>query len=145
MTHVTCRLTAKKRDQLQNPTLGNRVWATFTFPFFTWLITPVGYSTLISAYRYRWVVGLRFLKGRTFLITFCWSWTMIRTNWPAPFSTQQCKYLWFITCLIIRPMRVKVKFLFLKERPVIITLNNSIALSKPSTFGRRSIIRILWI
>ena len=30
MTHVTCRLTAKNRDQLRNPTLGNRVWATFT-------------------------------------------------------------------------------------------------------------------
>jgi len=31
MTHVTCRLTAKNRDQLRNPTLGNRVWATFPF------------------------------------------------------------------------------------------------------------------
>jgi len=31
MTHITCRLTAKYRDQLWNPTLGNRVWATFTF------------------------------------------------------------------------------------------------------------------
>jgi len=31
MTHVTCRLTAKNRDQLRNPTLGNRVWATFLF------------------------------------------------------------------------------------------------------------------
>jgi len=32
MTHVTCRLTAKNRDQLQNhPTLSNQVWATFTF------------------------------------------------------------------------------------------------------------------
>jgi len=31
MTHVSCRLTAKNRDQLWNPTLGNRVWATFTF------------------------------------------------------------------------------------------------------------------
>jgi len=30
MTHVTCRLTAKNRDQLRNSTLGNRVWATFT-------------------------------------------------------------------------------------------------------------------
>ena len=29
MTHITCRLTAKNRDQLRNPTLGNRVWATF--------------------------------------------------------------------------------------------------------------------
>ena len=27
-THITCRLTAKNRDQLQNPTLGNRVWPT---------------------------------------------------------------------------------------------------------------------
>ena len=31
MTHVTCRLTVKNRDQLLNPTLGNRVWATFSF------------------------------------------------------------------------------------------------------------------
>ena len=31
MTHVTCRLTAKNRDQLRYPTLRNRVWATFTF------------------------------------------------------------------------------------------------------------------
>jgi len=33
MTHVSCRLTAKNRDQLRNPTLGSRVWATFTFLF----------------------------------------------------------------------------------------------------------------
>jgi len=26
---VTCRLTTKNRDQLRNPMLGNRVWATF--------------------------------------------------------------------------------------------------------------------
>ena len=31
MIHVTCRLTAKNRDQLRNPTLGNGVLATFTF------------------------------------------------------------------------------------------------------------------
>jgi len=30
MTHVTCRLTAKNRDQLRNPTLDNLVWATCT-------------------------------------------------------------------------------------------------------------------
>jgi len=29
MTYVTCRLTANNRDQLRNPTLDNRVWATF--------------------------------------------------------------------------------------------------------------------
>ena len=28
---ITCRLTTKNRDQLLKPTLGNRVWATFTF------------------------------------------------------------------------------------------------------------------
>ena len=31
MTLVTRRLTAKSRDQLRDPTFGNRVWATFTF------------------------------------------------------------------------------------------------------------------
>ena len=31
MTHIICMLTAKNRDQLRNPTLDNRVWATFTF------------------------------------------------------------------------------------------------------------------
>ena len=31
MTHVTCRLTAKNRDQFRNPMLGNRVWDAFTF------------------------------------------------------------------------------------------------------------------
>ena len=31
MTHITCRLTAKNRDQLRNPTLGNRVWVAFIF------------------------------------------------------------------------------------------------------------------
>jgi len=34
MIHLTCRLTAKNRDQLRNPTLGNRVWASFTFFLF---------------------------------------------------------------------------------------------------------------
>ena len=29
MTRVTCRLTAENRDQLRNPTLGNRVWTIF--------------------------------------------------------------------------------------------------------------------
>jgi len=33
MTRVTCRLTAKNQNQLWNPTLGDRVWATFTFYF----------------------------------------------------------------------------------------------------------------
>ena len=43
MTHITCRLTAKNRDQLRNLALGNRVWATF---FFTFLIILTGTSGL---------------------------------------------------------------------------------------------------
>ena len=35
MIYVTCRLTAKNRDQLRDPTVGNRVWASFTFTFST--------------------------------------------------------------------------------------------------------------
>jgi len=31
MTQVTCTLAARNQDQLRNPMLGNRVWATFTF------------------------------------------------------------------------------------------------------------------
>ena len=34
MTHVTCRLTAKNRDLLRNPTLVNQVWATFLLLLF---------------------------------------------------------------------------------------------------------------
>ena len=41
MTHVTCRLTDKNRDQLRNPTLGNRVSATEME-----LVTPVDPVTL---------------------------------------------------------------------------------------------------
>ena len=33
MTDVTCRLTAKDRDQLRNPTLGNRVQASFDLSY----------------------------------------------------------------------------------------------------------------
>jgi len=32
MIHITCRLTAKNQDQFRNPTLGNRVWASFFYP-----------------------------------------------------------------------------------------------------------------
>ena len=42
MFHVTCRLTAKNRAQLRNPTLGNRVWATFTFTFLLFWDSPTG-------------------------------------------------------------------------------------------------------
>jgi len=44
MTHVTCRLTAKDRNQLRNPTLSNRVWTT-TF----YLLPLIGSYTSIKS------------------------------------------------------------------------------------------------
>ena len=57
MTSVTCRLTAKYRDQLRNPTLGNQVWATF----FLLLLHPL--NDLFS--RTAWVRQYR--KGKSSL------------------------------------------------------------------------------
>jgi len=39
MTHVTCRLSAKNRDQLRNPRLGNRVSTTFTSFYVACVVT----------------------------------------------------------------------------------------------------------
>ena len=56
MTHVTCRLTAKNRDQLRNPTLGNRVWA-LSFLLYSLIkfveYMQVLYTMLISVSRTR--------------------------------------------------------------------------------------------
>ena len=53
MTHVTYRLTAKNRDQLRNPTLGNRVWANFSFYYYTVITDPNKRSGLASSEEYR--------------------------------------------------------------------------------------------
>jgi len=50
MTHVTCRLTAKNRDQLRNPTLGHRVWATYTFLILPGVRTSLFNSLIYHAY-----------------------------------------------------------------------------------------------
>jgi len=51
MTHVTCRLTAKNRDHLRNHTLGDRVWATFTF---YGNLRAIWDHTVLPATRRRW-------------------------------------------------------------------------------------------
>jgi len=59
MIHVTSRLTAKNRDQLRNPTLGNRVWATFTF--------LDAYFIVRQAFMWSWIASLlRDLAGSVF-------------------------------------------------------------------------------
>ena len=55
MAHITSRLTAKNRDQLQNPTLGNRVWVTFTF------FTVSNRSVQLPKTGERWGGGLELL------------------------------------------------------------------------------------
>jgi len=48
MTHVTCRLTAKNRDQLRNPTLGNQGWSTFFIVSRTTTVARAPYLVLMS-------------------------------------------------------------------------------------------------
>ena len=50
MTHVTCRLTATIRDQLRNPVLSNRVWASFTLSIITTII--IDNNITISVFRF---------------------------------------------------------------------------------------------
>ena len=54
MTHVACRLTAKNRDQLRNPTLGNRVCATFIYLFsYSW---GLGFTMRVFPGSISWMV-----------------------------------------------------------------------------------------
>ena len=61
MTHVTYRLTAKNRDQLRNPMLGNRVWATFLYSLRT-------NNALDALYRVNKYVLIRRLKQSVLLV-----------------------------------------------------------------------------
>jgi len=45
------RLTAKNRDQVRNPTLGNRVWATFTFFNILPIMSHVSWSGWTALWR----------------------------------------------------------------------------------------------
>ena len=56
MTHVTCRLTAKNRSQLRNPTLGSRVWAIFTFLLVT--RTRLHFSLASNEPQLSWAAGV---------------------------------------------------------------------------------------
>ena len=61
MIHVTCRLTAKNRDQLRNPTLGNRVWATCTLYL---------YDRVRNAWRYSYTTEARTYKNLSSAVEF---------------------------------------------------------------------------
>ena len=67
MTHIICRLTDKNRDQLRNPMLGNRVWASFTF--YTIQIKETGVSLGRHCYGYYIIICFLALGS-------IWSWGM---------------------------------------------------------------------
>jgi len=46
MTHVTCRLTAKNRDQLRNPTLGNLYLFTTGLTLVCWYLVYLVYLSI---------------------------------------------------------------------------------------------------
>jgi len=75
MTQVTCRLTAENRDQLRNPTLGNRVWATFTF---------YSYSTITAPFPPPFVVTI-FIQT---LLASSWEWLPCTSFLPLLFFPQ---------------------------------------------------------
>ena len=45
--HDSHHLQAKNRDQLRNPTLGNRVWATFTFYLYLSAVVARAYESQV--------------------------------------------------------------------------------------------------
>jgi len=76
MTHVTCKLTAKNRDQLRNPTLGNRVWPTFLYAKIT-LKIRLHYScnnkkTTMYQIDYQYMTKVSMLKVLRCFYTWLW-------------------------------------------------------------------------
>ena len=90
MTLVNCRLAAKNRDQLRDPTLGNRVWATFYIDIVksTPVIDVVGRQRLRSATQQLMVVPRHRLTtvGRR---AFAVHGPMVWNSLPADLRTQQ--------------------------------------------------------
>ena len=64
MTHVTCTLTAKYRDQLRNPTFGNRVRATFlaSLPFLPIPLTLLSFFATYVPYPFTYVSSFSFVS-----------------------------------------------------------------------------------
>ena len=108
MTYVTCRLTAKNRDQLRNPTLGNRLWATLTFFNLTVSIVEIRKSLLVFRdfilILNSWILQLRYplkipnlftLIGHVGYEILHWYWAYSRFHWcDTSFGDQSIK--WFV-------------------------------------------------
>jgi len=95
MTHVTCRLTAKNRDQLRNPTIGNRVWATFFYPdsprqmAIKWVHVCAIISWLSVGFRVHSKLPLRYIPFMSLFKShclFCEKFTLIVITYLTAFS-----------------------------------------------------------
>jgi len=73
MTHVTCRLTAENRDQLQNPTLGYRVWTTSAFIVCVRCIMPAFSALTLSVGRPEGHPACKKLSGEVLAWLSVWS------------------------------------------------------------------------
>ena len=78
MTHVTCRLTAKNQDQLRNPTLINRVWATFTFLTYS-ILAYVNINRIVKICRYATAAAIYSLGNGLRTFTAVPRWTQLST------------------------------------------------------------------
>ena len=85
MTHVTCRQAAKNRDKLRNPTLGNRVWATFT------VFNPKSKPNTkcyqgkdrCSGADVRWGAKVQSLSLHCYSLIICWMDNRLKAIWHA--------------------------------------------------------------
>ena len=77
MTHVTCRLTAKNWDQLQNPTLGNRAWAAFLTKIYAFS------ALMLLVGRQEGHPACKKLSGGVLVLPFCY-----RLTWVVPNKTE---------------------------------------------------------
>ena len=120
MTHVTCRLTAKNRDQLRNPTLGNRVWTTFTF-----LIQDTQYSAPGRTAQY--CDEPVCLSADTSHEPHVHTLTVITYHWKCSYKTYKLRWLW----------RVHVCYIYIYLRPLLrSSLANCDMLSATVSFVR---------
>jgi len=87
MTHVTCRLTAKNRDQLRNPRLCNWVWATFIFFCLLSGLTP---QTLTISTEHTWLLFQVLPLLFHFFLFQC-----TRSSWRSQFWSAQKYTLWY--------------------------------------------------
>ena len=93
MTHITCRLTAKIRDQLRNHTLGNRVWASFTFyPYWDTDCASENNHQSVLIPTFVFVRHKNFFWGGCFAPLACWGQLSLSATLVTPLSQLRSRF-----------------------------------------------------